>query len=55
MSQKREGRIVDARSTGYQPVVFTPSGYHSIRMNDQWRVVFRWLDGAHEVQVVDYH
>jgi proteic killer suppression protein len=31
-------------------------GYHSIRINDQWRVVFRWKsDGAHEVQVVDYH
>ena len=31
-------------------------GYHSVRINDQWRVVFRWKsDGAHEVQVVDYH
>ncbi|MCD4747740.1 MAG: type II toxin-antitoxin system RelE/ParE family toxin [Thermoanaerobaculales bacterium] len=31
-------------------------GFHSIRINDQWRVVFRWVGGnAHEVQVVDYH
>ena len=31
-------------------------GYHSIRINDQWRVVFRWKEGnADEVQVVDYH
>ena len=31
-------------------------GFHSIRINDQWRVVFRWKDGnAHAVQVVDYH
>jgi proteic killer suppression protein len=30
-------------------------GKHSIRVNDQWRVVFRWSDGAHEVEVVDYH
>jgi len=31
-------------------------GYHSIRINDQWRVVFRWQDGnAFNVQVVDYH
>ena len=31
-------------------------GFHSIRINDQWRVVFRWAGGdAHEVQVVDYH
>ena len=31
-------------------------GFHSIRINDQWRVVFRWRNGnVHEVQVVDYH
>ncbi|MDX2090561.1 MAG: type II toxin-antitoxin system RelE/ParE family toxin [Kofleriaceae bacterium] len=31
-------------------------GYHSIRINDQWRVVFRWISGnAHDVAVVDYH
>lgn len=31
-------------------------GFHSICINDQWRVVFRWKDGnAHEVSVVDYH
>jgi proteic killer suppression protein len=30
--------------------------FHSIRINDQWRVVFRWTDGhAHEVTIVDYH
>jgi len=30
--------------------------FHSIRINDQWRVVFRWSDGnAYEVQVIDYH
>ena len=31
-------------------------GFHSIRINDQWRVVFRWEHGnAHDVAVVDYH
>lgn len=31
-------------------------GMHSIRINDQWRVVFVWLDGnAHKVSIVDYH
>jgi proteic killer suppression protein len=31
-------------------------GYFSIRVNDQWRVVFRWQAGnAADVQVVDYH
>jgi proteic killer suppression protein len=31
-------------------------GFHSIRINDQWRIIFRWVDGhAHDVAVVDYH
>ena len=31
-------------------------GFHSIRINDQWRLVFRWTSGnAHEVAIVDYH
>jgi toxin HigB-1 len=30
--------------------------FHSIRINDQWRVIFKWLDGeAHEVRIADYH
>ncbi len=30
--------------------------FHSIRINDQWRVVFRWAGGnAYDVQVIDYH
>ena len=31
-------------------------GYHSIRINDQWRVVFRWTEaGPDDVEIVDYH
>lgn len=31
-------------------------GFHSIRINDQWRVVFRWTaSGPAEVDVRDYH
>lgn len=31
-------------------------GQHSIRINAQWRVCFVWReDGAHEVEIVDYH
>ena len=31
-------------------------GQHSIRVNDQWRVCFVWkADGAHGVEIVDYH
>jgi toxin HigB-1 len=28
---------------------------HSIRINDQWRVIFRWDQGAYHVEIVDYH
>jgi proteic killer suppression protein len=32
------------------------TGKHSIRINDQWRVVFRWTDaGPEDVEIVDYH
>jgi len=31
-------------------------GQHSIRINDQWRFCFVWKpDGAHRVEIVDYH
>jgi proteic killer suppression protein len=31
------------------------AGQHSVRINDQWRICFRWESGAHEVEIVDYH
>jgi len=31
-------------------------GFHSVRVNDQWRVIFKWTpDGPDAVDVVDYH
>ena len=31
-------------------------GQHSIRINDQWRICFRWTPaGAEDVEIVDYH
>ncbi len=31
-------------------------GQHSVIINDQWRVCFKWKDGdAHEVEITDYH
>ncbi len=31
-------------------------GFHSIRINDQWRIVFRWSgNGASDVRITDYH
>ena len=49
------------------PLVFSPgnrvevlkgnrAGQYSIRINDQWRVCFRWTEaGAEDVEIVDYH
>ena len=32
------------------------AGQHSIRINDRYRICFTWkTDGAHEVEVTDYH
>jgi proteic killer suppression protein len=32
------------------------AGQHSIRINDQWRICFRWMGaGAEDVEIVDYH
>ena len=32
------------------------SGFHSIRINDQWRIIFQWTDsGPAQVAIVDYH
>ena len=30
--------------------------YHSIRINDQWRIIFKWSKGSsHNVEIIDYH
>lgn len=32
------------------------TGFHSVRVNDQWRIIFRWETGeAHDVELIDYH
>jgi toxin HigB-1 len=32
------------------------AGKHSIRINDQWRIVFRWTEaGPEDVEIIDYH
>jgi proteic killer suppression protein len=32
------------------------AGYHSIRINDQWRLIFKWeANNAHDVSLTDYH
>ena len=31
------------------------NGYYSIRINDQWRIIFKWDGQPFDVQIVDYH
>lgn len=39
-----------------EALVGNRAGQHSIRINDQWRICFRWSDGgADDVEIVDYH
>lgn len=39
-----------------EALVGNRAGQHSIRVNDQFRVCFRWTDaGPEDVEVVDYH
>jgi toxin HigB-1 len=48
----------DLKSPGFRLEALKGSrrGQYSIRINDQWRVCFRWAGGdAHEVEIVDYH
>ena len=58
-------RILDASET-LQALKALPSnrfeallgdrvGSYSIRVNTKWRVCFIWDEGAHEVEIVDYH
>lgn len=39
-----------------EPLHGNREGQYSIRINDQWRICFDWLQGdAHNVEIVDYH
>lgn len=53
------GRLNDLRvppGNRLEALVGDRQGQHSIRVNDQWRICFRWTDaGAEDVEIVDYH
>ena len=47
--QSPPGNRLEALKGGYE-------GYHSMRINDRWRVVFQWSKaGPTDVRIVDYH
>ena len=53
------GRLEDLRvppGNRLEPLSADRAGQYSIRVNDRWRVCFRWVDGmAEDVEIVDYH
>ena len=63
---QRKLRILDAAETlddlrvppgnRLEKLMGKRQGQYSIRVNDQWRVCFRWTEGdAHDVEITDYH
>ena len=52
-------RLIDLRSppgNRLEALKGDLQGFHSIRVNNQWRIIFRWVDGgAADVALVDYH
>ena len=43
-------------ATRLEPLKGDLAGFWSIRVNQQWRIIFRWDDGrANDVSIVDYH
>jgi proteic killer suppression protein len=44
------------RGNRFEELKADRKGTYSIRINDQWRITFRWRDGdAHDVRIEDYH
>lgn len=52
-------RLDDLRAppaNGLEKLAGRRAGQYSVRVNDQWRVCFRWAEGdAYDVEIVDYH
>jgi len=55
----RSGKLEDLKippSNHLEPLSGDREGQHSIRINDRYRVCFKWKDNnAHDVEVTDYH
>lgn len=55
----RAERLADLRvppGNRPEPLAGDRAGQHSIRVNDQFRICFRWTDaGPEDVEIVDYH
>ena len=49
------GDLLEPPSNRLEALRGDRQGQYSIRINDQWRICFRWEDGPIEVEIVDYH
>ena len=48
--------LAGLRSNRLESLSGDRAGQHSIRINQQWRICFRWKDdGPYDVEIVDYH
>lgn len=46
----------EPRGNRFEELKGSRKGTYSVRVNDQWRITFRWLDGdAQDVRIEDYH
>ena len=53
---KRLSDLAAARGNRLEQLKGDRKGTYSLRINDQWRITFRWRDGdAHDVRIEDYH
>ncbi|MFU8848903.1 MAG: type II toxin-antitoxin system RelE/ParE family toxin [Opitutales bacterium] len=59
IQMNRAGRLEDLKvppGNRLEALKGNLAGLHSIRINDQWRIVFRWTDkGPDRVRIEDYH
>ena len=56
MTGNVEGFFIFSNDPGLEALKRERKGQHSIRINDQWRICFRWKDGdAYDAEITDYH
>ena len=57
LNQARELRDLRVPPSNHlEPLKGDFKGYWSVRVNDQWRIIFKWSDGnARDVEITDYH
>ena len=57
LNQARELRDLRVPPSSHlEPLKGDLKGYWSVRVSDQWRIIFKWSDGnARDVEITDYH